>query len=149
MPTRMTAVDAQFYWMSAKVPSDEFMLYAFDGEPTDFECAVDDVRSRAQACHALTLRVEDGSPLTYPRWVPTVVEPERVRRHHLDDASWRRRGGGGAPARARRLSAPSAGRSTVIRPRRGASMRDKLGHDCGHRRPRTRNPLAHRRMRRA
>jgi len=35
MPTRMTAVDAQFYWMSAKVPSDEFLLYAFDGEPTD------------------------------------------------------------------------------------------------------------------
>ena len=78
MSARMTAVDAQFYWMSAKVPSDEFMLYAFDGEPTDFERAVDDVRSRAQACQALTVRVEDGSPLTYPSWVPTVVEPERV-----------------------------------------------------------------------
>jgi hypothetical protein len=25
---RMAAVDAQFYWMSAKVPSDEFMLWA-------------------------------------------------------------------------------------------------------------------------
>ena len=89
MSTRMAAVDAQFYWMSAKVPSDEFMLYAFDGEPTDFERAVDDVRSRAQACQALAVRVDDGSPLTYPRWVPTVVEPERVRRHHLDDDSWR------------------------------------------------------------
>src|SRR5271168_113157 len=89
MSAPMAAVDAQFYWMSAKIPSDEFMLYAFDGEPTDFERAIDDVRSRAQACHALTLRVEDGSPLTYPRWVPTVVEPERVRRHHLDDDSWR------------------------------------------------------------
>ncbi len=50
MPTRMTAVDAQFYWMSAKVPSDEFLLYAFDGEPTDFERAVDEVRNRAQDC---------------------------------------------------------------------------------------------------
>ena len=88
MPARMTAVDAQFYWMSAKVPSDEFLLYAFDGEPTDFERAVDDVRSRAQACPALTVRVEDGSPLTYPRWVPTAVEPDRVLRHQLDDDSW-------------------------------------------------------------
>ena len=89
MSARMTAVDAQFYWMSAKVPNDEFLLYAFDGEPTDFERAVDDVRSRAQACRALTVRVEDGSPLTYPSWVPTAVEPERVIRHQLDDDSWR------------------------------------------------------------
>ncbi len=88
MPTRMTAIDAQFYWMSAKVPSDEFMLYAFDGEPTDFERAVDEVRSRAQECHALTVRVEDGSPLTYPRWVSTAVEPRPDVRHHLDDDSW-------------------------------------------------------------
>ena len=88
MPTRMTAVDAQFYWMSAKVPSDEFLLYAFDGEPTDFERAVDEVRNRAQNCRALTLRVEDGSPLTYPRWVSTVIEQDQVLLHHLDDASW-------------------------------------------------------------
>jgi hypothetical protein len=42
MSARMTAVDAQFYWMSAKVPSDDFVLYAFEGEPTDFERAVDE-----------------------------------------------------------------------------------------------------------
>src|ERR1700677_1546990 len=88
MPTRMTAVDAQFYWMSAKVPSDEFLLYAFDGEPTDFERAVEEVRNRARNCHALTLRVEDGSPLTYPRWVSTVIEQDQVLLHHLNDASW-------------------------------------------------------------
>jgi hypothetical protein len=89
MPTRMAAVDAQFYWMSAKVPSDEFLVYAFAGEPTDFEGTVDEVRGRAKACHALTLRVDDGSPLTYPHWVPTAVEPARVLRHQLDDNSWR------------------------------------------------------------
>jgi hypothetical protein len=88
MPTRMTAVDAQFYWMSAKVPSDDFMLYAFDGEPTDFERAVDDVRGRAKGCPALTVRVVDGSPLTYPSWVPTALGPERITRHQLDDDSW-------------------------------------------------------------
>ena len=89
MSARMAAVDAQFYWMSAKVPSDAFLLYAFAGEPTDFERAVDDVRSRAQACPAFTVRVDDGSPLTYPHWVPTAVEPEWVIRHQLDDGSWR------------------------------------------------------------
>jgi len=89
MSARMTAVDAQFYWMSAKVPNDDFMLYAFDGEPTDFEHAVEDVRGRARACRALTVRVEDGSPLTYPSWVQTELEPEWVTRHHLDDDSWR------------------------------------------------------------
>jgi hypothetical protein len=89
MSTRMTAVDAQFYWMSAKIPSDQFLLYAFAGEPTDFDRAVDDVRSRARACRALTVRVEDGSPLTYPSWVPTTLEPERVTRLQLDDCSWR------------------------------------------------------------
>jgi hypothetical protein len=88
MSARMAAVDAQFYWMSAKVPSDDFLVYAFAGEPTDFERAVDEVRGRAQACHALTLRVDDGSPLTYPDWVPTAVEPARVLRHQLDDNSW-------------------------------------------------------------
>ena len=98
MSTRMAAVDAQFYWMSAKVPSDDFMLYAFDGEPTDFERAVDDVRSRAYACQALTVRVDDGSPLTYPSWVPTALVPERVIRHHLDDDSPVHHGAVGEPS---------------------------------------------------
>ena len=88
MSARMTAVDAQFYWMSAKVPNDEFLLYAFDGEPADFEDAVDDIRRRARACRALAVRVDDGSPLTYPSWVPTAIEPERATRHQLDDDSW-------------------------------------------------------------
>jgi hypothetical protein len=88
MSTRMTAIDAQFYWMSAKIPSDEILLYAFDGLPTDLERAGDEVRTRASDCPALTVRVEDGSRLTYPRWVATTVEPDRIVRHHLDDDSW-------------------------------------------------------------
>jgi hypothetical protein len=88
MPNRMTAIDAQFYWMSARVPSDLIMLYVFDGQPTDFERTLGTVLTRAQECSALTIRVEDGSPLTYPRWMPTTVEPDRIVRHHLDDNSW-------------------------------------------------------------
>ncbi|WP_374024846.1 WS/DGAT domain-containing protein [Mycobacterium sp. HNNTM2301] len=85
---RMAAVDAQFYWMSAKIPSDEFLLYAFDGEPADYPAAVEQVRRRAGAEPALTLRVREGSPLTYPQWVPAAVTPEWVVRHDLDDQTW-------------------------------------------------------------
>ncbi|MGD1238437.1 WS/DGAT domain-containing protein [Mycobacterium seoulense] len=85
---RMAAVDAQFYWMSAKIPNDEFLLYAFDGEPSDYPAAVDQVCRRARACPELTTRVRDGSPLTYPQWVPATVTPERVVRHDLDEQTW-------------------------------------------------------------
>ncbi len=86
MSTRMTAIDAQFYWMSAKVPTDMIMLYAFDGVPTDVERAIQQICTRANDCRALAIRVEEGSPLTYPRWVPTTVEPDRIVRH--DDDTW-------------------------------------------------------------
>ncbi|MGH3636009.1 WS/DGAT domain-containing protein [Mycobacterium sp.] len=87
MPARMAAVDAQFYWMSAKIPSDQFLLYAFAGEP-DFDRAIEEVRFRARACPHLVMRVDDGSALTYPRWVPMSLGPTQLRRHRLDDDSW-------------------------------------------------------------
>ncbi len=83
----MTAVDAQFYWMSAKVPNDEFLLYAFDGEP-DLDRAVEQVCRRARACPELTTRVEDGRAGRYPQWVPAAVGPEWVVRHDLADHGW-------------------------------------------------------------
>jgi hypothetical protein len=86
---RMAAVDAQFYWMSAKVPNDEFLLYAFDGEPADCERAIEQVCLRARACPDLTMRVRERSSLTYPQWVPTAVGPEQVVCHDLPDHSWR------------------------------------------------------------
>lgn len=84
----MAAVDAQFYWMSAKVPNDEFLLYAFGGQPGDLDRALDEIRRRARACPELTLRVEDGCSLTYPRWVATTVSPEQVVRHDVADHGW-------------------------------------------------------------
>lgn len=86
---QMAAVDAQFYWMSAKLPSDQFLLYAFDGEPADLGHAVEQVRRRARACPDLGMRVHDGSPLTYPRWVPAAVGPQQVVHRGLADPSWR------------------------------------------------------------
>ncbi len=85
---RMAPIDAQFYWMSAKLPSDQFLLYAFDGEPADCERAIERVCARARACPDLTLRVRDRGRLAYPRWVPVTVGPERVVRHHPPNRSW-------------------------------------------------------------
>lgn len=85
----MAAVDAEFYWMSAKVPNDDFQLWAFDGEPADLDAAIAEVCRRARGCPDLTMRVHDGYPLTYPQWVPAPVGPEQVVCHDLVDRSWR------------------------------------------------------------
>ncbi|SPM31121.1 DUF1298 domain-containing protein [Mycobacterium terramassiliense] len=85
----MAAVDAQFYWMSAKIPNDEFLLYAFDGEPADCARAVEQVCARARACPDLALRVAERGRLAYPQWVPAAPGPEWVVRHDLADPGWR------------------------------------------------------------
>lgn len=84
----MAAVDAQFYWMSAKIPNDEFLLYAFGGEPADLDGAVAQVLRRARDCGELGLVVREGNPLIYPRWVRAPIEDGRVARHELADDSW-------------------------------------------------------------
>ena len=83
----MTAVDAQFYWMSAKIPNDQFLLYAFAGVPDDLDAAVADVLDRARRSPELMVRVADSDPLRYPRWVPTAV-PLCAVRHQLGDDTW-------------------------------------------------------------
>ncbi len=84
----MTAVDAQFYWMSAKVPNDQFLLYAFDGEPDSVGRALDEVCDRARSCADLRVRVGDGCPLRFPAWLPAPDEPTQVVAHGLADDSW-------------------------------------------------------------
>ena len=84
----MAAVDAQFYWMSAKIPNDQFLLYAFDGEPADLGHAIEQVCRRAHACPDLMMRLRDDSSLRYPRWVPASVGPDRVVHHEPADTSW-------------------------------------------------------------
>ncbi len=85
----MAAVDAQFYWMSAKIPNDQFLLYAFDGEPADPRRAIERALRRARACRDLVMRVEDRNRLAYPRWVPTSAGLERVTHHDLAGGDWR------------------------------------------------------------
>lgn len=84
----MAAVDAQFYWVSAKIPNDAFLVYAFDGLPDDLDGAVGQVLARARACPDLTMRVDDRGVLTYPRWVPGADHIDVVRHEPVDD-TWR------------------------------------------------------------
>ncbi len=77
--TRLAAADAQLFWLSAKTPNDQFLVYGFDGEPA--AGALEQVRRRAEACGELTLRVADGPCWRYPRWVPAPVTDEHFAVH--------------------------------------------------------------------
>jgi len=84
----MTAVDAQFYWMSAKIPSDQFLLYAFAGVPADLDAAIADVLDRARMIPDLSIRVADAGALRYPRWVPLTAPREDVAAIRAPGDSW-------------------------------------------------------------
>ena len=85
---RLSAVDAQTYWMSAKIPNDQFLLYGFAGVPSDLQQALEPIRRRARNCTELRLRIEERSALTYPAWVAGHVEPDQFVTHDLNDTSW-------------------------------------------------------------
>jgi hypothetical protein len=85
---RLTAVDAQTYWLSAKMPNDQLLVYGFDGMPTDLDRAVEQIRCRADGCAELRLRVRDGSASTYPAWASDDVDVGQFTVHHLSDNSW-------------------------------------------------------------
>jgi hypothetical protein len=88
MVRRLSAVDAQMHWMSAKIPNDQFLLYGFAGVPANLEQALDQIRQRAQRTPELRLRVDDRSALTYPSWVAGDVDPDQFVVHELTDTSW-------------------------------------------------------------
>ncbi len=85
---RLAAVDAQTYWMSAKIPNDQFLVYGFAGVPTDLEHAIDVIRCRASDCAELRLRVREGNAMTYPAWVSRDVDEGQFTVHEIDDNSW-------------------------------------------------------------
>lgn len=74
------------YWMSAKIPSDQFLLYAFRGVPADIDATLATLRSRAAAFPELALRVSDESPWRYPQWVRCDVDTGSVLSH--DGGEW-------------------------------------------------------------
>jgi Wax ester synthase-like Acyl-CoA acyltransferase domain len=86
---RMAPVDAQMYWMSDKIPNDQFLLYAFDGAPERLDVAIDDVLDRARAVADLGLRIADvDCALDYPYWVRGGVDREQVVVHGDAATDW-------------------------------------------------------------
>ncbi|MDN4522552.1 WS/DGAT domain-containing protein [Mycolicibacterium austroafricanum] len=85
---RLSAVDAQTYWMSASVPSDQFLLYAFDGPVADLDRALRVVRDRAQQCADLGVCIEDTEFWRYPVWAPREAGADQIVVHQLADATW-------------------------------------------------------------
>lgn len=86
---RMAPTDAQMYWMSEKIPNDQFLLYVFDGVPQNLEIAIDFVLERAEATADLRLRVADvDCALDYPYWVRCGADRDQVVVHELVDSCW-------------------------------------------------------------
>lgn len=78
---RMAAIDAQNWWMSAKLPNDQFLLYGFDGVADDVGAAVAEIRQRAHRCPDLAVSVRDDCRLTYPAWAPRAVGDDQFVRY--------------------------------------------------------------------
>lgn len=88
MARRLTAIDAQTYWMSGAVPSDQFLLFAFGRGATGLDDALGAVRDRARACEDLRLRIDDAGFWTYPAWAPQEVGEDQFVVHALDEPTW-------------------------------------------------------------
>ncbi|WP_308213895.1 WS/DGAT domain-containing protein [Mycolicibacterium crocinum] len=84
----MTAVDAQMFWMSAVVPIDQLVLFAFDGSPESPDAAVAELRRRAEACDELRLRVVDAGWWRYPRWCHGDVGADQFVLREIGGVDW-------------------------------------------------------------
>lgn len=85
---RLAAVDAQTYWMSAKIPNDQFVLFAFDGALRIDDGLLDGLRARAQDCVDLRLRIADTRRWRYPDWAAGTVDPAQFVVHPAAGLTW-------------------------------------------------------------
>jgi hypothetical protein len=85
---RLTPIDAQTYWTSAKIPNDTFLLFGFAGGPAGLEQAIEEARVRASACSELSVRVDDHGGWSYPAWARRDVDVGQFVVHELGEASW-------------------------------------------------------------
>ncbi|MBJ7386963.1 MAG: DUF1298 domain-containing protein, partial [Mycolicibacterium sp.] len=83
----LAPADAQTLWLAEKIPSDQVLIYGFDGMAGDLPDALATVARRAQACGDLAVRVENRSRGRYPAWVGSGVD-DRLVVHEPSDARW-------------------------------------------------------------
>lgn len=81
MHGRLHPTDAQTYWMSTKIPNDQFLLYCFDTDATARSVRAD-LLGNARRIEELNVRISD-IPLTlgYPRLVPTPIDDGHILEH--------------------------------------------------------------------
>ena len=72
---QLAAVDAQLFWLSARMPNDQFLVYGFGSQPSPGALA--EVRRRAAENPEFGLRIADESRWSYPRWVTAPVTDEQ------------------------------------------------------------------------
>jgi hypothetical protein len=85
----MLPADAMWLWFSTKFPTDQFIVFAFDGEPASIADAVADTLDRARDIPYLNVRVrEDKYQLRYPRWEHVEASPEQCTVHDLSSPTW-------------------------------------------------------------
>lgn len=85
---RLSAVDAQTYWLSAKIPNDQFLLYGFAGAPTDLDEALRRIGDRARDSTELRLRIRERGVLRYPEWVSGEVAAGQFIVHDPAGSTW-------------------------------------------------------------
>lgn len=77
------------YWISEKIPNDQFLLYAFDTDEVDPDVLRSWVKERAECVADLGLVVRDvPRTVDYPVWEPRAVGDDQIVVHHLPDSTW-------------------------------------------------------------
>lgn len=85
----MAPADAMWYWFASKFPTDQYLVFAFDGQPASVEDAVAEVLGRARTSHRLGVRIaDDPLHLRFPRWAPCDVLAEQAVVHTLSEPTW-------------------------------------------------------------
>ncbi|GED98807.1 hypothetical protein [Gordonia crocea] len=87
--TRLHPVDARMLWSAPQMRSDQFLLFAFDGNasPIDEVCAA--LLHRASAISSLTTVISEvPGHLDYPSWVHAPATADQIRVHRLEDPTW-------------------------------------------------------------
>ena len=83
----MTVDDARAYWMSSRIPSDQYLLYCFRNPTDSGDSVATEVAARARRVDALTVKIRDVSG-DFPWWVPMEVGSGHVTTRRLSTSTW-------------------------------------------------------------
>ncbi len=85
----MAPADAMWHWFATKFPTDQFVIFAFDGMPASLADAVGAALERARSIPDLTVRIqEDRFGLRFPKWVECGVDSAQGVVHELQTPTW-------------------------------------------------------------